>query len=102
MAKDKGLDVVGFKPDFEGQYKKIRGSWEAHIDAPDQYRFTSRGDLMRSWMINENGGQGDNLRTVSFDPNYYRLSLSFDEMKVTFQAVDMHEYRSMEFLIDRL
>lgn len=42
------------------------------------------------------------LKSVQFDPNKYRISLKFPKMKVTYQALEAHDYNSMEILIDRL
>ena len=56
---------------------------------------------MKQWMINEGGDKTGLFDSVSFDPNKYSMTLNFNDMKVTYQAIDINDYKSMELLIDR-
>ena len=62
----------------------------------------SRDDLTYHWMINEKGTKSADFKNVTYDPNKFKVSLQFEKMKVTYQAIDQHDYQSMEILIDRL
>lgn len=85
---------------FKDQYNEIKKTWSGSNDDKKQVNYNSLDDMMKNWMIGDKeNDQG--LKQVSYAPSKYRMTLIYPDANITYQAVDLNDYQSMELVLDR-